>query len=302
MEIKSKIRELIRRSRWFNETVFRDCRKFWSLHQYDLDVVNLGSSSGVHAFDYDGLGVKGMNWAMPPQSLLMDFAILKNYLSYLKTGATVIISLCPFSCLVGYDIYVRDRYYTIIRHNTIPNFNYKRYLEIMNVYNYPERYYPLFSIKNDLKYWIKHILGIDGVKQKTNKELEVDAITWRKNWMKEFSISDFSRPLLQKNMDNYEDASSLLGKIISFCLERELKPVLCYPPVTPQLRAQFDRNTTSFLMEKFAEKSNNRNIPFLNYWSCKDFDDITLYENSYFLNLRGRKLFTNRVLKDLKLI
>ena len=83
-KMKIIIKRWVRKSKWFNEIVFKDCEKFWTLNDYNIDVVNLGSSSGVHAFNYEEQDLKGKNWAMSPQSLLMDFAILKNYVSYLK--------------------------------------------------------------------------------------------------------------------------------------------------------------------------------------------------------------------------
>lgn len=49
-----------------------------------LDVVNLGSSSGVYDFDYSDMGCKGMNWAVAPQTMVGDFLILKRYRKFLR--------------------------------------------------------------------------------------------------------------------------------------------------------------------------------------------------------------------------
>ena len=38
------INALIRRGRWFNETKFPDCGKFWNYNTFNTDVVNLGST------------------------------------------------------------------------------------------------------------------------------------------------------------------------------------------------------------------------------------------------------------------
>lgn len=99
--IKIKLNGLIRRSYWYNNILFPDCKKFWSHNTFNLDVVNLGSNSGKYAFEYSEEHVKAANWAMGPQTLLADFEILKNYCSYLKNDAVVIIPLCPFTCLGG---------------------------------------------------------------------------------------------------------------------------------------------------------------------------------------------------------
>ena len=98
--IQRVLNKLVRKSYWYNNIAFGNCEKFWMHRTFDLDVVNLGSSSSVAAFDYSGfVNLKTANWAMTPQTLVADLEILRNYSCYLRKGATVIIPLCPFSCL-----------------------------------------------------------------------------------------------------------------------------------------------------------------------------------------------------------
>lgn len=68
----------------FYKSIWGGANKFWHIRNFNLDVVNLGSNSGVYAFEYSDLDLLGMNWALGPQSLVHDFNILKNYFSYLK--------------------------------------------------------------------------------------------------------------------------------------------------------------------------------------------------------------------------
>ncbi|MFK2344631.1 hypothetical protein ACIXNK_10290 [Bacteroides fragilis] len=100
-KIFRKVNGLLRRSYWVNEVVFPDCKKFWNHNTYGLELVNLGSSSAKYGFNYDGVDIKAANWAMAPQTFVGDYAILSNYSSYLKPGATILISFCPFSSLGG---------------------------------------------------------------------------------------------------------------------------------------------------------------------------------------------------------
>lgn len=58
-KIASKINGAIRRTHWFNEELFPDCRKFWEYNKFNTDVINLGSTSGFYAFDYEGLKICG---------------------------------------------------------------------------------------------------------------------------------------------------------------------------------------------------------------------------------------------------
>ena len=56
-KIASKLNGAIRRTHWFNEELFPDCRKFWNYNTFNTDVINLGSTSGCHAFDYEDLPI-----------------------------------------------------------------------------------------------------------------------------------------------------------------------------------------------------------------------------------------------------
>ena len=80
-KIIGKLNGVIRRTRWFNEELFPDCRKFWEYNKFNTDVINLGSTSGCHAFDYEGLPICGGNFALRHNPLSGDLAILKNYLT-----------------------------------------------------------------------------------------------------------------------------------------------------------------------------------------------------------------------------
>lgn len=99
--IKNKINTFIKSSHWYNEVLFKDCVKFWEMKEEPLDVVNLGSSSGVYDFDYSDMRCKGMNWAVAPQTMVGDFLILKRYRKFLKDNAIVFYPLCPFTSISG---------------------------------------------------------------------------------------------------------------------------------------------------------------------------------------------------------
>lgn len=75
---------------------------FGNITKFNTDVINLGSTSVCHAFDYEGLPICGSNFALRHNSLSGDLAILKNYFGYLNpTNSHVIIPLCAFSSLAA---------------------------------------------------------------------------------------------------------------------------------------------------------------------------------------------------------
>ena len=67
--------------------------------------VNIGSNSGLFAFDWESAGVKGLNLAGSPQSMRRGEAILKSRRREIAGGAYVIIPICLFSSVVpeSYD-------------------------------------------------------------------------------------------------------------------------------------------------------------------------------------------------------
>ncbi len=68
--------------------------------------VNVGSKSGLFAFDWESAGVQGLNLAGSPQSLRRGVAILKSKRKEFACGAYVIIPICLFSSVLpeSYDL------------------------------------------------------------------------------------------------------------------------------------------------------------------------------------------------------
>ena len=294
----NRINVLIKHSYWYNCVQFSDCQKFWGQNNFNLDLVNLGSSSGKYAFNYDGY-YKCANWAMAPKSLYGDLLILKNYCSYLKpSGSIVLISLCPFSSLGGQYSDLDYRYYTIINSNSISNYSFKKYQEAIDLKNNPFLYYPFASIVRDIKYSLKRkedaIMSLE--------QMEDNAKSWMSNWAKEFSITDFESPLRLINKDRFHESAVALNNLICFCLSRNIKPILVIPPMHKTLTNKFSDSMKEKFIYAFIEEGNKECIPFLDYMEDDELSDITLFRNSYFLNEKGAKLFTRKVLKDVNFL
>jgi hypothetical protein len=120
-------------------------------------------------------------------------------------------------------------------------------------------------------------------------------------WKTEFAITDLDAPLSPHLQAGRQKSLADLRQMIDFCLERQLRPVLIFPPMTHHLTRLFSETARETYMYSFIREANTQKIPFLDYLSDPRFADPALYVNSFFLNLRGRKLFTAQVLKDLGL-
>lgn len=290
--IQRVLNKLARRSYWYNHIAFGDCNKFWNHRTFDLDVVNLGSSSSVAAFDYSGIaGVKTANWAMAPQTLVADFEILRNYSCYLRKGATVIIPLCPFSCFGGSNDELADKYYTVLNIASMPHASYRRQQQQMQIKNNPWRYYPLAQMLSR--------------KPKTKNldagAFESDAKMRMESWRKEFSMIRFSDPLSLVNKDAYHDGAKILGEMVDYCLVREFKPVLVMPPVSKAMQNQFTPEMKSLFVDAFVKEGVGEKVVFLDYFAEERFD-VSDFQNSFMLNAAGAKKFTEVVLKDAEVV
>lgn len=296
------INKLVKKTQWYKSVIpnmsLYPTNEWYREHlERNFDVVNIGSSSARYAFDYSGLPVKAFNWGEQPQSLNNGFKILKTYFSILKKGGMVIISLCPLS---GLDIEgkwgkdANDKYYYILPSELIND-----YSSVAKRRNYPLVYYPITSIKNLLR---KTLGKENGQNTELVKTFVDDSEKWIKIWKDEFGITSFEEPLSEVNNKGKEKRIALLKEIFTFCIERDLRPVIVIPPMHCSLANKFTPTFRENYIYSFVNKANIFKVPFLNYMDDERFDDDKYFYNSFFLNEKGAKKFTNIVLKDLKIL
>lgn len=271
----------------------------------NYDIVNLGSNPAHFAFFYED--VKGQSWATGSQGQDMDFEILKYFHSYLREGGTVLIPIMPFTAI---STYLKERpeywgvaYYSkfakILDSAQIKQLPYgveiKKYLKYPLFYNIRAIRYLLHDKEADTRFYI-------GEQPMMHMELEHDATKWIKGWLKEFKLNKLTDVLNPSWNKYYNESIQLNQQIIDYCVERNLKPVLICVPMTHHLANLFPHDFHQYMVTDFVNKINVRGIKFLDYTKDAQFQDDNLYFNSFFLNLRGRKLFTKKVLSDLNLV
>jgi hypothetical protein len=260
----------------------------------------LGSNPGKFAFAYENSGLIGANWAVSPQSLSYDFRIIKNYFSYIRDGGVIILTMTPFGfCLKDYaDDKLNMKYYLLLDYTLIINYSYRKHIRIA---------YPLLSSPIEaIKRLIKDVPADNRLSLTTNpmspEEIEEDAAKWINGWKQQFSISELDAPVSEQNRDCIAYNTNLLAEMISFCLERNLKPVLVLPPTTKALSSKLSESFRESYIYSIIRNANTHQVPFLNYLVDARFSDNELFFNSFFLNVKGRKVFTQTVLSDLKIV
>lgn len=297
------LNRLVKKTNWYrnvipDESNYPDNEWYRSHLERNYDVVNVGSSSAVFAFDYTGLNVKAFNWAMQPQSLEYSFKILKMYFSILAQKGIVLIPFSPFSGLSvagKWPATANDKYYTILDSTLVDD-----YESVKRRRNYPLFTQPRTALKRLVKDVPRHVSGARIKSCHTEEEFRQDAERWMEIWKKEFNIENLSAPLSDENKKGAESRRQSLSEMIDFCLERELRPVLVLPPMHPALSSLFTKEFKENYIYSFLRRTNTRNILFLDYFDDKRFVCAEDYDNSFFLSQEGARRFTRIVLEDVK--
>lgn len=275
-------------------------------NERNFDIVALGSSGAKWAFDFESTGVKGMNWANQPQTLQEDYNLLRHYHSILHKGSYVIITIMPFSGLnkatglMDAIKYVRLDYHG----EAIQPYMYEKARKYAQ--------YPILFGKSAIKGLLRYLLGKESKTDRfasaqvdnnpmTSEQLDANALGFINGWKKQFSISDFEAPLTPKNQEGRNYRINLMRELVDFCIERSYRPIYVIPPVTNHLSRYYTPQFESTYVYDFL-KQVDRDIPLLDYSKVDNLKQDDLYFNSFFMNAKGRKFFTAKVLEDIKLI
>ena len=266
----------------------------------NYDVVNLGSSSAVFCFNYDGLGVKAFNWALKPQSMEYSFKVLKQYFSILRQKGIILIPFSPFSGLSVTGKWAEsanDKYFHILDHTLIDN-----YPAVAKRRQHPFLAMPFACIKRLIKDVPASDMYSYNVHCKNLDEFTKSAKRWIDLWTKQFNISDLNKPLSYENLEGRKRRVQIVREMRTFCQERDLQPVIVLPPAHRTLNDYFSPTFINNYITSFIEELNAPSVKVLDYLNHPSFTKDEYFRDAYFMNEVGAKAFTKQVLKDLKLI
>lgn len=308
----SRISRILYPTQWYKSLfvdseheIFPDAHWLSKHSERDFDIVNLGSSAAKWAFDYEAVGVRGMNWAQQPQTLRQDYRLLRNFHSILHKGGYVIITIVPFSGLeVPTNLSSSLKYLKLETKEPIEEHLLEQAKFLAE--------HPIFFKKIALRALLRYLLrtekkplppaSTEGVTNPmSEEELEQDALRWIRGWKQHLHIDDFDAPLTPRNREGRNIRVALMRELIDFCHEKGYRPVYLIPPVTKHLSGHFSARFAETYTYGFL-KEVDRDIPLLDYSQNPVFHDDQLYFNSFFLNRRGRTLFTRAVMTRLRLL
>ena len=307
-KIKTHIVSLIVKNNPYYRSIFGYSDKFWNKFPFGLQVVNLGSNTGLYGFRYDGLDIKTANWAMSPQSFNQDLAILKTYYSFLAPKATVVVPLGPFSsCLKHYTDIEQLKYYTILHPGVIENFSKEQQDKAYRLKERPLTYARkqmlhgfVQKVKNQVR-GVKSLLELD-YQPLSETGVEQNALSFIDGWKKQFKIEDMDTPLQPHIIEGRKKRVETLKEMFQFCEERGLRMVVVLPPVTKALSSKFSKVFRENYIYSFLREAEIPQNFFYDYLDDEELSRSELYVNCMFLNKRGAMLFTKKILKDLQII
>lgn len=287
---------LYKRTNHYNNQ-FVDVRKYWDMSTFpkDLQVVNLGSNHPKFGFDYSETGLNAMNCAVGPQTLEYDFAILRKITPNLASGAIVIIPIC----LLKFFLYrqksrsVHAKYYTFLSREDIVDYSKLEQIRLLK--------YPLIFNPRLLRFVIRDVpkdtrLELTENPMKDTVALNKDADNWINCWNREFDISLPNPKLSKENESDISQNICILREMLEYCKLHNFKPIITILPVTKYLSSRF---TDDFIHEhilRYIDAANSVNAPVLNFLKDERFTAPELYINSFFMNRRGRRLFSHEFL------
>lgn len=287
---------LYKRTNHYNNQ-FVDVRKYWDMSTFpkDLQVVNLGSNHPKFGFDYSETGLNAMNCAVGPQTLEYDFAILRKITPNLASGAIVIIPIC----LLEFFLYrqksrsVHAKYYTFLSREDIVDYSKLEQIRLLK--------YPLIFNPRLLRFVIRDVpkdtrLELTENPMKDTVALNKDADNWINCWNREFDISLPNPKLSKENESDISQNICILREMLEYCKLHNFKPIITILPVTKYLSSRF---TDDFIHEhilRYIDAANSVNAPVLIFLKDERFTAPELYINSFFMNRRGRRLFSHEFL------
>ena len=266
---------------------------------YNLEIINTGSSYAKYGFDYDYTSLKGFNFGLQPQSLSYDFKILKQYTPNLKKDCIILITLPDL--VFGFLDYDNDnnntKYYNFLDTKEIIHYSKFKYLTRI--------IFPIIAAKRNIRYILKDVKKDDSFNQSENlmteEQVEKDALLRVEGWKKQFGLDSTITCNYPKELKNmFSVTTELLSKMIDYCLDNELKPVLIIPPTSKIINDMLSNKFMEECLYNNIKNSNIKGVPVLDYLYDERFEDYKLYINSDMLNKTGREKLTKTVIDDIE--
>lgn len=258
-----------------NEDKYWDIAKFSMLGvQYpEVHIGNLGSSHGAYDFNYSALEEQGylcFNFANTSQSFDYDYALLKEYGSYMTKGSIMLIPISYFS--FNNEVVneteaeaMSIRYYHCLSPKNIPN--YDLYVDIT------ANRLPILTA------------GADILQLLPDWKLSIIALAAEED---EIDVEEFARVAQERysrHFDNKEEyfmseRIENLYDIIHYCQAHDITPILLTPPFSKYYRDFVSEEFLREFNETITAIASDTGVSYYDY----SYDDRFRGNLSYFMD------------------
>lgn len=274
-----------------------------------IDYIVLGSSSAQYSFFFKN-DIKGINLSTGPASVELYLKALKQINTWTgnkKDNPIVIVTICPFSSVCG-------TYNTKKKAIDYP-FSYYSHLSYLddslktdfpnNAISYPILYRPVEALSRlildkpeDTKYTLDY-------QPLQTLELENNARNMAWGWQYEMKFKNipFTANEIPTHLKNaYQHHTKSLKQLVAYCEQNGYKIVYCIPPITRHLYKYFSESFIKTFVLDYIEETNTAGYPVFNYMNDSIFSNDSLFVDSYYMNQKGRELFTEHFIKELQVL
>jgi hypothetical protein len=282
------------RTNWYldYESGLQEIKKFQSVPG-NLDIINLGSSPGWFALSYDNLQFRGFNMGLSVQDFFYDYSLLRKYFHHLKPGCIVLICLSYHSFFVTSEAvyqqsqFNEQKYYLFLEPQYINHFKASKWIQY--------KMFPVILAR-------EHLLDIFHNGFKRQDPLDINKNIIGPDFAK---FAGLEGELIKKYASHLQTGIPLnrirLRKIIFFCKQNHLKPVLIVTPYPKALNRSLGEKFIQQNFRRFIKPWQQAHIPYFDYSQDSKFSNSPdLFLDPQHLNKRGREIFTETVIKDLQ--
>lgn len=291
---------------WLSERVFERTnyyKRFYGQNEkfkknQKVDYVNTGSTFASFGIDYDSAKESGLNLALCPQSIEYDFKMLKHFESRYNPGAIVfiVISDLAFAKEKYNEKQYYEKYYSILSMDEVEHPNVLKTIRA--------KFFPiLYNWKNFLRFY-KDVSPYNEYKLSVNENdreyIEAEAFARGQSWIQEFGITNLNDNNQAKAFKaSFSYNVKIVGEMISWCTERNYKPVIVNLPVSAEMEALFSKEfLDAFYYDQINAILNTYKVSFIDLQHNPKLSDYLLYIDSCRLNKVGREVVTKLLIDE----
>lgn len=260
------------------------------------DVAVFGSTFSYYAFDLKQYN--GHNFSIEPQGMVYLKRTVHHFMENVKTEGTVVITL-P-GCIFGTENVMQDEqcltYYAFLRSDEFENYNKRNKIKY-----YLKRYLPICN-PNFLRYLFKDSALTYAIGEGIDEEKALNLAGRRvEGWKRLLGITEKENIVLpEQAQKTCTKMRRVLDDVIEEIREHNCTPVLLILPMSSAFHEICPREFFDVLIYDNLAKLESRNVRVLDYLYDEELIKLENYWTADCLNTKGRRVLTQRMMKDLE--